>query len=152
MRILRLILTLGLAALPGTGTCCQVTTQAEQSAQDAVDFARQQELVKELSDQADLIVVARTISAPMDSSSATFSVISAFKGHASGILPLSWQSGVTVSCYVADMFKSVEVRPGQIYLLYVLSGHILRAAPFDRRYGGPSYAQELQLIHLRVGF
>jgi len=151
MRTLYLLLAFVLTIWPALGHACQTTSGAEQVEHDAVDLDRQRKIIKDLVAQSEFIVVARATSASAGPSSAHFVVIDTLKGTPSKALSLSWKGGITVSCHAADSFQDVSVKPDQIYLLYVMSGLVLRAGSTGRRFGELPYAQEVKFIHAQLG-
>jgi len=151
MRTLFLLLAFVLTISPALGHACQTTSAAEQVEHDAVDLDRQLKIVKDLVAQSEFIVVARATSASAGSSSANFVVIDILKATPTETLSLSWKGGITVSCYSADSFQDVSVKPDQLYLLYVRSGLLLRAGSTGHRYGELPYAQEVKVIRAQLG-
>ncbi len=151
MRTPHLLLAFVLSICPALGHTCQTSSGAEQVEHDVVDLARQRKLVKELVAQSEFIAVARATSASANLSSASFVVVNTLKGAPAKALSLSWEGGITVSCYAADSFQNVSVKPNQTYLLYVRAGLVLRAGSTGRRFGELSYSQEVQLIREQIG-
>jgi hypothetical protein len=120
---------------------------------DLADRETQRGLVRELTNQADTIVVATAIrDGPSEWSevpqSTPFRVSEVLKG------PVQNESDVTylvsrigeVNCTVSSMFSDAWVQHGQTYLLYIRDKRLLRAGRVKRKWPEITNREEIRLV------
>jgi hypothetical protein len=151
MRILLLTAFIACYLVGLSAYACELLPEAQQREADRRDMELQRTLVDKLVLASDAIVIAKAVSVSADTDSGMFEVTKNIEGQGPKSIQLAWRSLITVGCYSSAWFVNPNIKAGDVYLLYVQAGRILRAASFDRNPDEITFTEELRRIRKRLG-
>jgi hypothetical protein len=117
---------------------------------ELADRTEQRELVREFSQQAEIIVVVTALQVQKltPPETAAFHIAEVLKGsigaNTTVTYPLS--RATEIGCTAASLFSDAWVEQGEKYLLYVREGRLLRAGPLKRERPEITAREEIRLI------
>jgi hypothetical protein len=116
----------------------------------ARDRKVQASLVPKLVDEVDTIVIARALQDIDGTFDTKFLVLRVVKGRAEGGQTSTYRASPSIppiACTMpSEIFRNTFTVTGEIYLLYVRSGHLLRAMSANRSPADITVNEELKLI------